>query len=673
MTQKTLIVSALGEEKLLLPSLVNAALTANDRVKYLFTLLQTARSHADHPNLPVSSLSAERLAAGVTDPGFDTAVAGAQKLPDGRYQIPCADAALKLIAEDLGRMLAPLVLAAGDARAHEFSARQQALADDPRLAKLQTSSSDTLPGSSIDAMTSGNRGRGDSPHLLVMDMHKALNQLQVEVAGETIAGASAYDIRTGDRALIAAFMAGVAATRPLKFEHPGLATTATRIGRKLVLQNDIGTTDAHVLVVHVVGHEVSITYTDVHLPRLQFFQSLFKGKGVLNGQGVNWEDTRSHQDSDMESGVYHLGLGRITLASSQTLRDFLQFLGSRLVFLIDWNRARKRLRHFLPKAETLTLLKWAADENIGHMAFLKAGGERLVYDAMEFALAGRIHLGETLSDALGRERALEFMRTLFRIAARYLLDERPVSLVEDEVKAELAGYVSSAQEDMLDFAVDHAGYLVELASGIRDSLVRARGSDSAQVLAANAERAKEWESRADELLNAARAAARRADGMSFFAALIESADDVADDLEDAAFNLTLATGQGLGVGLEANKMPPPLAELAGYLVQAAREYVMLLETARHIRRGGSREDTQDFLEAFHRIASLEHLCDDAQRGLKRVLLAETGHFGNHFGNHFADLYGVLEAGRKLEHASDHLLQVAITLRDHIFGQVVGGG
>jgi len=659
MTQKTLIVSALGEEKLLLPSLVNAALTANDRIKYLFTLLQTARSHADHPNLPVSSLSAERLAAGVTDPGFDAAVAGAQKLPDGRYQIPRADAALRLIAEDLGQMLAPLLLAAGEARACEFSARQQALADDPRLVELQTSDSDILRGGSIEAMTSGDRGRGDSPHLLVMDMHKALNRLQVEVAGETIDGASVYDIRNSDRPLITAFMAGVAATRPLKFEHPGLATTATRVGRKLVLQNDIGTTDAHVLVVHVSGREVSITYTDVHLPRLLFFQSLFQGQGALNGQGVNWEDTRSRQDSGMESGVYHLGLGRIALASSQALRDFLRFLGSRLVFLIDWNRARKRLRHFLPKQETLTLLKWAADENIGHMAFLKAGGERLVYDAMEFALAGRVHLGETLSDALGRERALEFMRALFRIAAGHLLDGRPVSLVEDEVKAELAGYVSSAQEGMLDIAVEHASYLVELASGIRDSLIRTRGADPLQILAANAERAKEWESRADEQLNAARAAARRADGMSFFAALIESADDVADDLEDAAFNLTLAAGKGQG------QMPPALVELAGYLVQGAQEYVMLLETARHIRRGGSREDTQDFVEAFHRIASLEHLCDDAQRVLKRALLDNA--------DRFADIYGVLETGRKLEHASDHLLRVAITLRDHIFGQVVGGG
>ena len=656
MIQKTLIVSALGEEKLLLPSLVNAALTANDRVKYLFTLLQTARSHADRPNAPVSSLSAERLAAGVTDPSFDIAVDGAQKLPDGRYQIPRADAALQMIVEDLGQMLAPLVLADGKEQGSEFASRHQALIDDPLLAELHAPASDTLRGSSIEAMTSGERSRGDSPHLLVMDMHKALNRLQVEVAGETINGASAYDIRASDRPLIAAFMDGVAATRPLKFEHPGLATTATRVGRKLVLQNDIGTTDAHVLVVHVIGREVSVTYTDVHLPRLQFFQGLFKNKGVL------WEDTRARQDNAMESGVYHLGLGQIRLTSAQGLRDFLQFLGSRLVFLIDWNRARKRLRHFLPKAETLALLKWAADENIGHMAFLKAGGETLVYDAMEFALAGRIHLGETLSDALGRERALEFMRTLFRVAAGYLLDGRPVSLVEDEVKAELAGYVSSAQEDMLDIAVEHAGYLVELASGIRDSMVRARGADPAQVLAANAERAKEWESRADEQLNAARAAARRADGMSFYAGLIESADDVADDLEDAAFNLTLSAG--LGSNQAQIQMPPPLAELAGHLVQGAREYVMLLETARHIRRGGSREDTQDFLESFHRIASLEHQCDDAQRVLKRVLLAEDGRF--------ADIYGALETGRKLEHASDHLMRVAITLRDHIFGQVVGG-
>ncbi len=43
MTEKLKIVGALGEESLLLPALVNDALTANNRAKYYFSLLQTAR------------------------------------------------------------------------------------------------------------------------------------------------------------------------------------------------------------------------------------------------------------------------------------------------------------------------------------------------------------------------------------------------------------------------------------------------------------------------------------------------------------------------------------------------------------------------------------------------------------------------------------------------------
>ena len=61
------------------------------------------------------------------------------------------------------------------------------------------------------------------------------------------------DLGPGDDALVRAFMAGLNRTAPLKFNHPGLGTTATRAGDRLILQNDIGTTDAHVIVVHVEG------------------------------------------------------------------------------------------------------------------------------------------------------------------------------------------------------------------------------------------------------------------------------------------------------------------------------------------------------------------------------------------------------------------------------------
>jgi len=41
---KQQIIDSLGEQQLLLPSRVNSALAANDRAKYLLTLLQAARA-----------------------------------------------------------------------------------------------------------------------------------------------------------------------------------------------------------------------------------------------------------------------------------------------------------------------------------------------------------------------------------------------------------------------------------------------------------------------------------------------------------------------------------------------------------------------------------------------------------------------------------------------------
>ena len=81
--------------------------------------------------------------------------------------------------------------------------------------------------------------------------------------------------------LVSAFMAGLNRTAKLKFTHPGLATTATRDpADRLVIQNDIGTTDAHVIVIHVQDLTVSVTYTDVHAERLAFFQDMLKPRGV---------------------------------------------------------------------------------------------------------------------------------------------------------------------------------------------------------------------------------------------------------------------------------------------------------------------------------------------------------------------------------------------------------
>jgi uncharacterized protein Yka (UPF0111/DUF47 family) len=645
MPEKVRIVEALGERNLLLPTLVNRALAANDRAKYRFTLLQSARTHADQPQAPSSPLRREREASGVEDAELDGVVAGSGKLDGDLYRIPQAERICAGLAGDLRAMLAPFEAQAPDAHAAEFAARFDRLGE-----QLQAVGPDRIDGRHIDEMTSANRRSGDSLHLLVMDLHKALNKLQVAIASETIDGAHAYGIGASDRPLVKAFMRGVHQTAPLKFDHPGLATTVTRSGDQLILQNDIGTTDAHVLVVHVAGNQVTVTYTDVHLPRLLFFQHLFEA------YAVDWQDTLSRTDKAMEDGVYHLSIGTYSARDPAEREAFLTFLGSRLVFLIDWNRARKRLRTFVGKGDAIALLKWAADSNVGHMAFLRAGGEQLVYDALEFVATGPLRFGERLTSMLGNESAIQYLRFVLRTCAEGMLQGRHESLIQDQVRAELFNHLRSARHGVIDVAAEHAALILEIATGLRDGLLRFSLADAGAHLERNAVRAKEWESRADELVNRARASAKRADSGPFFCELLEHADDIADELEEAAFHLTLAPAH-LATDLHA-----PLQALAGLLVQGAQEYVKVLESARYVRRGAAREDMQDFLEAVHRIMAVENQTDKVERGVEAALVASA--------QDFRQLYVLTEAAKNLEQAADGLMHVALKVRDHFLAQAM---
>lgn len=638
MTEKTRILDSLNEQALLLPSLVNRALTANDRVKYRFTLLQAAQAHADRPDAVTSSLRAERLAAGVPDGDLDRVVGESEHIGPGRYRVPASAGIVRAAFSDVAEMLEPLRVAE-IAESAAFTQRLQAFA-------VPECAGDELAAEQIHDITSGDREAGDSLHLLVMDMHRALNALQGSLASETIGGCRAYGIRDTDRALIAAFMDGINRTAPLKFDHPGLSATATRVGDKLVLQNDIGTTDAHVLVIHVTGRTVTVTYTDVHLPRLLFFQSLF------DGYAVEWQDTRSRKDAGMEDGVYHLCVGRYTARSNGKLRDYLGHLGSRLVFLIDWNRARKRLRLFVPRRAAIDLLKWAADGNIGHMAWLKAGGEQLIFDAMSFAYGGQLRPGDRLDDLLTEHRAMQFLRFNLKQALEGLTQGQPASLVADEIRTELASQVRSAEDAMLDTALEHAGLIVELADTVRTALEAAEAGRRHEV-AAMAQRAKDWETAADRELNNARST--QLEGDTFMMQLMSAADDIADDLEEAVFHITLSP-EAPGSAISA------LSKLVDPVANASRELVKALSASRHARRGVPREDMDDFLQAVHAIRTMEHASDLAEREVKRTLASDP--------RPFAEVFGVVEAARNLEEAADGLMHVALLLRDHVMGKVI---
>jgi hypothetical protein len=234
MAKKRDILHELGEDELLLPALVNAALKANDRIKYFFTLLQAAKNHANNPDQSHSNLRAERESVSINDPDLDTVVGGATKAGGKEYAIPLAGLIFHEILKAVEEMISPL--------ASQNSAEVNSFND--RFTRLRTSLSlsgeEPVSDDLINDITLADRSSGtDSLHLLVMDLHKAINSLQTQISNEDIDGALGYLLTDPDREMVRAFMTGVNRTAPLKFGHPGLATIATRTGDKLVLQNDM--------------------------------------------------------------------------------------------------------------------------------------------------------------------------------------------------------------------------------------------------------------------------------------------------------------------------------------------------------------------------------------------------------------------------------------------------
>jgi uncharacterized protein Yka (UPF0111/DUF47 family) len=637
---KDRILEVLGETALVLPTLLEHAIEANDRVKYYFSLLQLACAHAENPAASSTSLRSERLNAAIEDAALDEVIAGSRQAKSGEFEVPHLPRILAEIDKCLVQMLEP-VQRAVPAEADKFTVRIAALWS--AIGHEQQS----VDKEKLRLISSGDRERADSLHLVVMDLHKALNSMQADLAPETIEGAKVYGIEDRDRRLITAFMEGLNRTAYMKLDHPGLSTTATRVGGRLILQNDIGTTDAHVIVIRIDGVSVSVTYTDVHLPRLIFFQ------GMLANFPVKWDDTRSRNESALEDGMYHLSTGVFAAKDEPDLVDYLRHLGSRLVFLIDWNRARKRLQRFLSKKAAIGLLAWAAEQEVGHMPFLSMGAEQLVYDALEFVSKGAIRPGETMEDKLGVRNVSEYLKFVLKTCSEARSEGASAALVVDKIRAELFGYLRNVTDELYDLASDHAGLLFEIAGAVHAAIV-APVADS-ESLARLVARTGKWESLADKLLNQVRERVREDEAGKFFLNLLSAADDVADELEEAAHHFSL----------NREPLPAPetwqfLSKLSELAVSGTQEFVKALECARVVHRSGEREDMQAFLESTHRIRAIEHAGDGVERQIEASLLDQPCSM--------RQLYSLMETAGNLEAATDALMHSALMLRDHVLNQ-----
>ena len=399
-------VASLGQKPLLMPAWIKSALAANDRLKLYLSLLQSAAQHAGSPATTALDWGRELAHAGVHDADWLLELIRTAYLDDSRIILPHLRQFLDEMAADLAVMARPLCDSDREVR-KDLNARCALW-----IGQLQQlGKDDTLDRESLAELTRGDRKGGDSFHLLVMDLHKQLNVMSGEIATETLDGAHVWQIADADRPLIEAFMRGLHRTAPLKFSHPGLDTAVTRDGDRLLIQNDIGTNDVHVLVIEVDHHIINLTYSDLHKARFAFFREL------LEDFGYEWTLYEPVTTEGLNAGKPYQ-VGKATLAAKgQKLLDGLEAVASRIVFLIDWNRARKRLQNFVRKPQAIALLRCAANEELGHMAWLLAGGERLIFNAMQAVDNEAFRVGDRLDDVLGEDATVDFLFSLMRIAS----------------------------------------------------------------------------------------------------------------------------------------------------------------------------------------------------------------------------------------------------------------
>src|SRR5271166_4133488 len=571
MVTKVGIVERLGERAVLLPALIEEGLAANDRLKIRLTMLQEAAAQASEPGRAAPSMERERRGVGLTDPIFNATISGARRIDDETFLAPGAELLAAGMARDLTAMMAPIKVAEAEA-APSLRTRL-----DATLAALPNFKGDCVAHRQVAELTSARRGGDDSVHLLVMDLHKALNGVAAATAVEEIDGAHVHGLDNAGRARVRAFMGGLNRTARLAFGHPGLETTAGQVGARLTIQNDIGATDAHVLVVHVEGLSVTATYTDVHRVRAKFFMTLFAD------EAVDWSPLAENQDRDLAAGEAFYLLNSVYHGRDEADLDrFLAFFGSRIVFLIDWNKARKALQSFVSKAGAIELLIGAADREDGHRAFLELGGVDLVFDAVRRAAGGRIAYGVPLGQALGEGECAAFLRNVLHLASEGLKDGRSTRFIRDEIQADLSERLDTAESELLATVLRHLG-LTRMLAGMIETAFGPGGQADIAGRESLARRAKQIEEKGDRLTVMAREIYARVRNAEELLTLIDQVENATDCFDEAAFLISLAADYEA-----ADALGSSLAQLAAIARHSAAELVRAVEAAKQIPEGKAR-------------------------------------------------------------------------------------
>jgi uncharacterized protein Yka (UPF0111/DUF47 family) len=636
---KSEIVAQLGQTDILLPSLIAEGLSANDRVKAHLSVLQAAGRHARDANATFD-LADECRFAGLDPVPMESLVNRARPLSGERVTAPGLNSLETAVWDDVTSMIRA-VSAADEVEGTAALERLSAI-----KAANEPASADTIAVAQIAALTGISGGDAAQLHRLVMDLHKRLNALAASHAEELLAGAHVHGLLPQDRPAVEAFMRGVESTRKLKFDHPGLATTAARSGARLTIQNDIGETDAHVVVIAVEVDSVTVTYTDVHLPRVKFFI------GLLRDFPVQWSglDRKSAQGLGDE-GAFYLVTGHY---QADDRRDaFLEAIGASLVFLIDWNRARKLLRTWVSKGDAISVLDWAARSRVGHRGLLELGGGELVASAVRRAASNRIGFGERLDHALGREAAVDFLKTVLSVSAEALLEGSSMRLARDRIEADLIRHLQRVDTALLAIVIRQSGLAREIAAGIANCIAEQQARRPYNR-AALASRARRIEEKADRIAIETRSEIARLGANSSIRGLVDRMEEAIDELEQAAFVASIVPTEVAPQLLES------LVGLCATVLSGTEAAATGVAAAAEMPEG-NRADSEDALAAVGRLIDVEHRADAAEREVMGTVMQREFDFKT--------ALCVIDLARTLERATDRLASFGHTLREHVLADL----
>ncbi|HEY7082716.1 MAG TPA: DUF47 family protein [Nitrososphaeraceae archaeon] len=306
---------------------------------------------------------------------------------------------------------------------------------------------------------------------------------------------------------------------------------------------------------------------------------------------------------------------------------------------------------FVKKEDAFNILKWAADSEIGHVGFLKMGGEQLIFDAIRKTAKSPLDFGDEFEQVLSREKAIEFLKFVLRTCSEGLRNGRSEFLISDEIRIELSKYFHSLDETLLRIAANHASLVVEISTTVRDGFVQIEGEDR-EFIMRNAERAKIWEKNADTFLNDIRLTIKRSKASDVFEKFVSHADDAADSMEETLFLLTLVSKQDI-----IGDFYEHILELAELATHSSMEYLKSIENAKIIDKASSREQIDDFIQTIDKIITIEHQADDVNRTVRAAIFKDS--------NNFKQLHILAEISNNIEDVTDSIMKSAVLIRDYV--------